>query len=196
MTIFLETGQLILRQFTTEDTRDLLDINREPEVRCWLPFLPVKQEAILMDIQRYRSFYKKYEGYGNWAVIETSSKRLIGWFMFLPFHEMPYFNPELRDPDDVEIGFYFKKESWGRGYATQVCRSIIPKGFSELGTQCVMATALAANTASIRVMEKSGLTLDKKFTYNELEAMKLPPQEVVIYALSKKTFQAGSSEYQ
>lgn len=43
----------------------------------------------------------------------------------------------------------------------------------------IVAAAQAANVASIRVLEKSGLKLEKKFIHEELGV------EVVIYSLSK-----------
>ncbi len=57
-----------------------------------------------------------------------------------------------------------RKSAWGKGYATEGSRALIRKGFTESGVQRVTAEAMAANTASRRVMEKAGLTLVRTFS--------------------------------
>jgi len=47
----------------------------------------------------------------------------------------------------------------GRGYASEGSRALIRKGFTELGVRRVVASTMAVNLASRRVMEKAGLTL-------------------------------------
>lgn len=194
MKILLETKRMILRQYTEDDVENLFELNNDPGVFKWLPYLQVERAKIQDDIQRFISYYDKYNGYGTWAAIEKSKNKFIGWFMFLPFKEMPYFKPELGDPDDIEIGFYFLKDVWGRGYATEGSRALILKGFSEFGTLRVMGTALAANKASIRVMGKVGMRLEKNFFYEEMESLKIPAQEVVICGLNKEEFQQRVAE--
>lgn len=65
---------------------------------------------------------------------------------------------------------------------------MILKGFSELGTQRVVSSALAVNIASIRVMEKAGLKFERKFIHPEIEP------EVVKYSLSKNEFKQEEYE--
>ncbi|MBT6338761.1 MAG: GNAT family N-acetyltransferase [Desulfobacula sp.] len=49
-------------------------------------------------------------------------------------------------------------------------RDLVLKAFFELGTQRVMGTAMAVNNASIRVMEKAGMKLEKKLLYKGMES--------------------------
>ena len=97
--------------------------------------------------------------------------------------EASYFDPALADASDIELGYRLRKASWGKGYATEGSKALILKGFSELGTQRVVAVALAANVASVRVMEKVGLKLEKR-----LFPERLLGNEAVIYALNKHKF--------
>lgn len=189
MNTYLETENLILRQYTESDVDALTSLNNDPDILHWIPYLQRERDKIKEDILRYFSYYKKYVGYGAWATIEKSSSAFIGWYMFLPFGELPYFNPEFGDAEDIELGFYFTKATWGKGYATEGSKAIISNGFSKLGTQRVMGTALSRNKASIRVMEKVGMQLERKFIYQELESWGIPAQEVVIYGLNKNTYQ-------
>ncbi len=181
MKLFLETERLLLRQFTESDGNHLFELDSDPEVVRFthnadqLPDCDVIQSQTL---PRFLAYYEKYKGYGYWAAIEKTSQVFVGWFFFRPIVEAPYFNPALASPMDIELGYRLRKAVWGRGYATEVAKALIQKGFCELGTQRVIAPVLAANLASIRVLEKAGLSLQTRFFYEALG------QEVIVYTLN------------
>jgi len=61
----------------------------------------------------------------------------------------------------VELGYVVHPKYWGKGYATAALKLAIRELFA-LGHREVTAGAFAENTASLRVMEKAGMTrLDK-----------------------------------
>ncbi|MEH1934495.1 MAG: GNAT family N-acetyltransferase [Nostoc sp.] len=185
MNIFLETERLILRQFTEDDADNLFELDSDPEVVRLTtdagqpPEYKIIQTEIL---PTYFAHYEKYDGYGCWAAIEKLSKAFIGWFSFEPIVHSSYFDPALANANDIQLGYRLRKAAWGKGYATEGSKALIFKGFSELETQDVLAVALAENLASIRVMEKVGLKLKKRFIYDENS------QEVVLYTLKKDDF--------
>ena len=187
MEIFLETERLILRQFTQDDADNLFELNSDPHVVRFTPDAgqPIDYSIIQTQLlPKYFTYYEKYAGYGVWAAIEKSSQQFIGWFYFRPVVYASYFNSALADASDIELGYRLRKIAWGKGYATEGSKALILKGFSELGTQRVVAVALAANVASMRVMEKVGLKFEKKLLYHE------NGQELVlcVYALNKDQF--------
>ena len=59
--------------------------------------------------------------------------------------------------DTVEIGYALCPDVWGRGYATAALKLAIADLF-ELGFNQVIAGAFVENPASLRVMEKAGMT--------------------------------------
>jgi [ribosomal protein S5]-alanine N-acetyltransferase len=59
---------------------------------------------------------------------------------------------------EVELGFSFARSAWGRGYATEAALAWLKHGFGALGFPRVIALVKPANTASIRVLEKVGMT--------------------------------------
>ncbi len=63
----------------------------------------------------------------------------------------------LEGGPEVEVGYRFLKERWGRGYATESARASIDFGFDEVGLERIVAVALETNIASRRVLEKCGL---------------------------------------
>jgi RimJ/RimL family protein N-acetyltransferase len=58
---------------------------------------------------------------------------------------------------EVEVGYRFLKEHWGRGYATECARASIAFGFDEVGLNRIVAVVLESNIASRRVLERCGL---------------------------------------
>ncbi len=185
MKIFLETERLILRQFTEDDVNILVELDSDYEVVRYTPdvgkvrdYKVIKTEVL----PRFLAFYEQYDGYGCWAAVEKSTQAFIGWFLFRPVVHASYFDPAYANESDVELGYRLRKPAWGKGYATEGSKALISKGFSELETQRVMAVALAANVASIRVMEKVGLKLEKRFVYEG------HGQEIVICGLNRDEF--------
>ncbi|MGB3509530.1 MAG: GNAT family N-acetyltransferase [Microcoleaceae cyanobacterium] len=183
---FLETENLILRQFTEADAELLFQLDSDLEVTRFTklgdrpnkptPYNTIKNE-FLPKIIRY---YKQYQGFGYWAVMEKSSDKFIGWFHFRPGLDS-YMGARLYEENDIEIGYRFQRKVWGKGYATEGGKALIWKGFLELGVERVVASALSENKASIRVMEKVGLKFEQKFIYQESQ------QEGVKYGVNYQT---------
>lgn len=183
--VYLETERLLLRQFTADDVDNLFELDNDPDVVRFTSNSGQSPEHNVIQAQvlpKYFAYYERYDGYGVWAVIEKSSQEFIGWFFLRPVVHASYFDPALANPSDIELGYRLRKASWGKGYATEGAKALILKGFSEFGMQSVVAVALSANVASIRVLEKAGLKLQTKFFYEELS------QEVVVYALDRDKF--------
>ena len=63
----------------------------------------------------------------------------------------------LRGPEEAEVWYLVKPESWGNGVATGAVRQLLDFGFGELGLHRVWATCLPENPASARVLEKLGM---------------------------------------
>jgi len=180
MQIFLATERLLLRQFTLDDVDNLLALDSDVEVRRYLdmPAPPTRESIAEHTFPRFMAYYAQYDGYGFWAAIEKSSHVFLGWF---------HFRPAADAPEEIDLGYRLQRLAWGKGYATEGAQALIRKGFLELGVLRVVATALAANVASIRVMEKAGLTLEKRYWYKgTLEAVK--------YALDRDVYLGRRAE--
>jgi RimJ/RimL family protein N-acetyltransferase len=59
--------------------------------------------------------------------------------------------------ETAELGYWIGVPYWGRGYATEAVRAIIPYGFAELGLHRIQAQHFTGNPASGRVMERAGM---------------------------------------
>ncbi|NHC33992.1 GNAT family N-acetyltransferase [Scytonema millei] len=187
MKIFLETPRLVLRQFTPDDAQNLLDLDSDIEVIRYVDLGIIKGgeplEKSYEDYQnnvlpKWLQYYQQYPGYGFWAAIEKSSQEFIGWFHLRPALDRPFnVDSGVFHADEIDLGYRLRRVSWGKGYATEGSRALVSKGFNELGTQCIVSSALADNRASSRVMEKAGLKFELKYVHPEID------REVVKYSL-------------
>jgi RimJ/RimL family protein N-acetyltransferase len=146
--IMIETERLILREFTEDDAEVNLRLGIDPHVLRWTR-QPL--DGLEHSLQVIRDFpmadYRKH-GFGRWVVVLKSTGAMIGW-SGLKF---------LEDTREVDIGYRFLSEHWGKGYATESSRPCLEYGFKRLGLDYIIAFALADNAASIRVLTKLGLT--------------------------------------
>ncbi len=179
MQVFLETERLVLRRFTEADVENLFDLDGDSEVTRFLTGgKPTPRDVIRNEtLPRFLHYYERFEGFGFWAAIEKSTGEFLGWFHFRP--------QEGSDPDEVELGYRLRRSTWGKGYATEGSRALIRKGFTELGVRRVVASTMAVNVASRRVMEKAGLTLERTFHESWADSIEGAEHGEVEYALTK-----------
>ena len=192
MKVFLETTRLILRQITENDADNLFELDSDIDVIRFANLGVIKggqpintdyETIVNQTLPRFIHYYQKYEGYGFWAAIEKEGNEFIGWFQFRPALDSQFnVNSGLYNDKDIELGYRLRQPAWGKGYATEGSRALISKGFCELGTWRVVSSAISANIASIRVMEKAGLKFELQFIHPEIEP------EVVKYSLDKNEF--------
>jgi RimJ/RimL family protein N-acetyltransferase len=156
--IYLETRRIILRRLTEADVEHLFELDSDPDVMRYLTGgVPHTRSFIVAKaMPHYLGFYERFEAFGFWAAIEKASGAFIGWFHFRPFRENAH---------EIELGYRLQKASWGCGYATEGSLALIDKGFRELGVNKAVATTMASNKASRRVMEKVGLRFEKEFAF-------------------------------
>jgi RimJ/RimL family protein N-acetyltransferase len=151
VTTFLETERLVLRRFTPSDEDDVFALHSDPAVMRYLGRAASRAEIHGAVFPRLLTCYERYDGLGYWPAIEKATGAFLGWFLL---------RPPLGDdppPGEVELGYRLHTAAWGRGFATEGSLALVEKGFAELGVQRVMATTMAVNAASRRVMEKVGL---------------------------------------
>jgi RimJ/RimL family protein N-acetyltransferase len=54
----------------------------------------------------------------------------------------------------VELGYYFGRAAWGKGYATEAAAAVLAWGFDDVGLDRIVAVARPFNHASKRVLGK------------------------------------------
>jgi ribosomal-protein-alanine N-acetyltransferase len=144
----IETERLFLRPACIEDNDVFYGMDTDSEIMEFVGDGSIKTESKEQAKEGLARYIAKSElcDYGLLAVIEKSSDTLIGWCGL-------EFDPFL---NDIEIGYRFVKDAWGKGYATESGREIVRQGFEVLSLEKIVACTHPQHTASIRVLEKLG----------------------------------------
>lgn len=148
----IETERLILRPFTLDDAEAWLPLITLPEIIRYTGDIPVSTLDEAREILRTRPL-RDYavHGYGRMAVIEKCSGRLVG------FSGLKY----LEDLGEVDVGYRFLPDCWGKGYATESARALMAQGVREHGAKRIVGMVHPENAASGRVLEKLGLVYER-----------------------------------
>jgi RimJ/RimL family protein N-acetyltransferase len=141
----LETERLRLRPATLDDLDEWLAISRDAETAWWGEPSSTLHDA-RANLEKQLSNQGRH-GFSLWAVELKHDGTLIGATGL----------QHLAEEDEIEVGYRFLREHWGRGYATEAAAAAIRFGFDELGLDRIVAVTLPTNQGSRRVMEKCGL---------------------------------------
>jgi [ribosomal protein S5]-alanine N-acetyltransferase len=145
------TARLLLRPFTPADAAAMHEIYRDPEVMRYVGHGPVRRrsqtEGMLAGYMRHQEAH----GFSFWAVVESETGAVIG--------DAGLFLHGGRGPE-VELGYTLGRAWWGRGYATEAAGAWLDQAFGRLALEEVIALAEPANTGSLHVLEKLGMTAD------------------------------------
>lgn len=145
----IETERLLLRQHTEADYLNIYNLNQNEEVIQYTgntsftsvdDAKKVLEELILKQHRLYQT--------GRWAVIRKADDKYIGWCGF------------KTDPDnqEIDLGYRFFREEWGKGYATEAALSCVEYAKSNFKGQLIYGRVDERNAASISVLEKCGFT--------------------------------------
>lgn len=156
----LETERLFLREHTEEDAEQAYLLNLDPEVIQYTGDVSFKSIAEAKQFLKNYEHYKTY-GFGRWAVINKSSQEYLGWCGLK-------YSPELKEYD---IGFRFFKKYWNKDYATEAAKACLELGFTKFAMPVIVGRAMRENKASIKVLEKIGLTYVEERTCGDQEGV-------------------------
>ena len=157
----IETARLQMRPFALGDLDDLHRLFTDPGVRRYLlDDQVVGREWVEEEIAGSLGRFEMHDG-GLWSVSLKGDGALAGFCGYRPFH----------DPPELQLLYGLAPTYWGRGLATEAARAMIRYGFEELGFTRIVASADAPNAASLRVMERAGLTFAKRVTVNGLDTV-------------------------
>ena len=145
----LDTPRLHLRPFRPDDAPAAHRVYSDPEVMRYVATGPLADRSMTARLLQDYIAHQRAWGYSFWAVVERASGELIG-------DAGLYRTPA----GEVELGYTLGQRWWGRGYATEAAGAWLEAAFGRLRITEVVALAEPANTASLRVLEKLGMTRD------------------------------------
>ena len=149
----IQTERLILKPITESDQEATLDLltNNVVNKTYMLPDFEKREDAIPL----FRRLIDLSNG---------TTRYLRG--IYLQDHLIGYLNEVEKEGNSMEVGYLIHPDYHGKGYMTEALIAFIEDLFS-LGLEEIIAGAFEGNDASLRVMQKAGMTkLDKS---DELE---------------------------
>ena len=145
----IETERLVLRDFTTDDWSALHLYGSDPEVMKLLHLLPNSVERSREVIEQHISCqHEEPRTRYELAITLASTGELIG------SSSIRMVWPRNRE---TSMGYVLRRDSWGKGYATEAAREMLRIGFELLEAHRVFASVDTENIGSIRVLHKLGM---------------------------------------
>lgn len=171
---------MLLRRFTEADAQALAALYGDPRVMRFItlepPSLAEVQAQILPEfLQEYGELA---DGLGSFAAIEKESGQMAGSFSMKPANSCGL-------DGGTELGYRLSPPFWGRGLATEGARALVSSAFEHLSLDRVVATMMADNIGSWRVMEKCGLRRVKTFYYPDAHLMPGGEHGDFVYELTR-----------
>jgi RimJ/RimL family protein N-acetyltransferase len=145
----LRTDRLLLRQWRDEDVEPLARIHDDPGYLEHMPYLDLAETR--EQVERIRRRWRD-DGYSWWAAEDRETGTFLGRIGLACHHDWPV------EEDPTEVGWTLGPEARGRGLATEGGRASVAAAFEHLDVDRVISITTPANTRSLRVMRKLGLT--------------------------------------
>ena len=148
----IETPRLILRGWKESDIEPWVLMNLDARVMEFFP-RPTPRER---SIEQAAIMQKGIEenGYGWWVVELKATGEFAG---ITALDDVTYpvpFTPTR------EVGWRFRAEMWGRGYATEAALAALDFARERLGWDSIVSFTAVTNVRSQRVMQRLGMTHD------------------------------------
>jgi ribosomal-protein-alanine N-acetyltransferase len=141
-----ETSRLILRHPTLADVPRLFEFLGDVEAMRYT-HADASPRACRRRVAVHE-WRRRRNGFAPWTVVTKGDARIIGWG---GLYDDPF------DPGwGVEIGYFFDRAAWGRGYASELTAACTSLADDVLRLPEVRAFSRPENTGSRRVLEKAG----------------------------------------
>ena len=108
-------------------------------------------------------------GFGLWMLRDAASSAVIGRAIVRHL--------DVDGVDEVEVGYGFMPEYWGRGLATEIAQACIRIGFDRLGFKTLVAITTPVNLGSQRVRDKVGLAYERDIMHGGIPHLLFRIQE-------------------
>jgi RimJ/RimL family protein N-acetyltransferase len=154
-----DSSRLSFRLMDEKDLDFLYTLDQDEEVMRYINggHKTSLHDKINIFLPRMMSYRNESKGWGLWQVILKAIDQPIGWILVRP---MGFFTDTI-EWDKIELGWRFKQDFWGYGYATEAAHQIMETLISQdKQIKAFCAVALAENLPSIAIMKKLGMQFE------------------------------------
>jgi RimJ/RimL family protein N-acetyltransferase len=169
--LVLETERLRLRRFRREDVDAVFAIIGDDVAMQYYPRTFDTDDAtawVERNIRRYAEY-----GHGLFAVTLKGRDDLIG--------DCGVIRQVVEGEAQLEVGYHFRRDHWGHGYATEAARACMDLAFHSFGAEEVISLIRPENMPSRRVAERNGMRPERQVMHSNLPHL--------VYTMSREEFQ-------
>lgn len=167
--IRIETARTIMSDIMVDHAPVMYEMNQDPLVIQYTGDGPFASLEATQNFIRQYDQYQKYQ-VGRLAIVLKQDQTCIGWCGLK-------YDAESKEYD---IGFRLLRAYWNQGYATETALASLAYGFNTLGLNRIVGRAMTANTASVQVLRKIGMSYLQDFNFDNQPGM--------IYALDRTDY--------
>jgi ribosomal-protein-alanine N-acetyltransferase len=167
--MLFETERLYVRHLRLTDLHNLHKLYSDSAIMEYIRPVPTLEETEQIFIAQIEQ-YKIDEHFGRYMIIEKESNSFAGIFLLR----------KPADRDGVEIGYAFRKQDWGKGFATEIVKASVNYIFTATNFSSICAYTGRRNINSQKVLEKSGLV----YTENIIQDGKI----LEVFSLEKSRY--------
>ena len=143
---------------TADDLDDLTRMHLDPRVMDTLGGVRSPEETRAWLAQKMEHW--RQHGFGLWLARERQTGQFAG--------RGGLQHVEIDGRDEIEVGYSFLPDFWGRGLATELACESIHVAFTVLKLPELVCFTLTTNRASQRVMQKAGFRYERELLYKDL----------------------------
>ena len=150
----LETERLALHAIATDDAPELWNAveSSRPELLPWLPWVPFNSDQDAS----YRYAEASAQDWDNaracrFSIRDRRSRKLLGVVGLEAFAHLH---------QSVELGYWLRTDSTGRGYMTEAAGALVTWAFHTLRAHRVRVAAATDNHASLAVISRLGFRFE------------------------------------
>ena len=137
--MYLETERMTVRDFAMDDLEDLQAILGDEETMAYSE--PTYTRERTAEFLRQFCVEKK----GAVAAVLKATGRVIGYILF---HEL--------DEGVYEMGWFFNRTCWGKGYPLEACKAVVDHAFNQQNAHKIFAETIDGGR-SVGLMKKLGM---------------------------------------
>lgn len=152
--ILAQTNRLLLSKITVDDAPFILELMNSPH---WIKYIGDRNVRTVEDAENYlkNRTLKSYDthGFGFYKIqVKAENLKPIGTCGLVKREEL----------DDVDIGFSLLPDYEGKGYGFEASNEILKLAKNKFKLKKISAITLPSNVNSIKLLEKLGLSYEKK----------------------------------
>ena len=180
----IETARLVLRDWREGDAEAFDRHTNTPAVMRWLG--GVKSAEDIREVADRLARWQEERGFTFWVVERKQDGAFLGFC-------------GLKIADDsngtilgaVEIGWRFREDSWGHGYAKEAATAALGHAFEVLEADRVVAITFNQNEGSWGLMKRLGMRRREDLDYDDPRFPDLNP--TIVYEIGRAEWQARTS---